>query len=466
MPFMERLHSAFILKTPFYQPHEAEIIEHTYQPFYGAIRTADENHVELMITNGFDVDYHELGKLPPLIYAVSQNREKIVQTLLDHGADPNISDEKGDTALHYAVKLRQYQAIYLLLSYGADKNAKNSSQTTPLDTCREIRDERISEMMNSVTSRYDSDGSSLFELAKKGDLAALVNAIKSPRQLYEKNSDGQTLLHLGVLSGNSRLLNYLINKHLDIDAADKYGITPLITASVHSRYINAAKLLLERHATPDHKTNNGSCALSMAMRNGNGECALLLLEYGANIYFFDSLHTALTLCHNAISRFPQNADQFREIETLLLQKGAHVDIPTNSLKWTPLFHAVSRYQDSGIKRHLSLLLRLGADVDYTDTNGRTPLMLAASTGRLDALKMLLNNYADCDKLDKFGWSALMLSVYYNHYEICSFLLEFGCDVNLSSDNGLNAYRLAVQHNRTRILYLLIDFGAVVEENDS
>jgi len=466
MPFMERLQSAFILKTPFYQPYEAEIIEHTYQPFYGAIRTADENHIKLMISNGFDVDYHDFGKPPPLIYAISQNREKIVQTLLEHGADPNISDEKGETPLHYAVKLRQHQAIYLLLSYGADKNAQNKNNITPLDVSRKIRDNRITEMINSVTSIYDAVSTSLFELAKKGDLAALVNALKSHGELYEKNSDGQSLLHFGVQSGNGRLTNYLINKHLDIDATDKYGITPLIMASVHSRYADAAKVLLERHATIDHKTNNGSCALSMAMRNGNSEGAMLLLEYGANIYFFDSLQTALTLCHNAISRFPQKADRFREIETLLLQKGAHVDIPTNSLRWTPLFHAVSRYQDSGIKRHLSLLLQLGADVDYADTNGRTPLMLAASTGRLDALRMLLNNYADCDRLDKFGWSALMLSVYYNHYKICNFLLEFGCDVNLSSEGGLNAYRLAVQHNRTKILNLLIDFGAVVEENDS
>ncbi len=464
MSFMERLHSSLILKTPLYHPLEAEVVEHPHQPFYTAIRTADHATLIQMIKNGFDVDYHELVQLSPLIYAITHHREEIVRTLLLYGANPNISDTDNNTALHYSVELHQNEIVHLLMRYGADKTVKNSKRISPLDRAMQLRDPKIFKTLSITVSMYTPCKKSLFEYAKEGDLIGLVHSLQSGKELFDTNADGQSLLHLGMLGNNIKLVIYLLNRQLNIDAMDKYGITPLMIASVHSRYQPILSLLIQRHATLDHKSNNGSTALSMALRNGNAPAALYLIEHGANIHMFDVLHTSLTLCHYAIEKFPANAVEFRNIQTLLLEKGAHVDISTNSLKWTPLFHTVSRHQDSSSSKHLNLLLRMGADVNYIDTNGRSALMLAASMGRLDAVEALLNNYAECNKLDKFGWSALMLGAYYNHYHICSFLLEFGCDVNLTSDNGLNVYKIAYQHNRTKIISLLIDFGVNLEED--
>ncbi len=461
MPFMERLHSALILKTPLHHSLEADIVEHPYQEFYHAIRTSDHDAIIEMILNGFNVDYHELAQMPPLIFAIKHHREEIVQTLLRYGANTNSVDKEGNTPLHFAITLQQQEIMHLLLRYGANPHKKNSKQISPYDMV--IDNPALLEILDHTASMLSSEHKSLFEYAKDGDLIGLVNAVQSTHELYEKNRDGQGLLQLSVLGSNPKLTCYLLNKHLDIDAADKYSITPLIVASVHSRYLNVLELLIQRHATLEHKTTNGSCALSMALRNGNAEGVHLLLKNGANIHIFDALQTPLTLCHAAIEKFPDSAEAFRKLQTYLLSRGAHVDIPTNSLKWTPLFHAASRHQDPTIKHHLTLLLQFGANVNAIDTNGRTSLMLAASTGRLDAVKALLNNYANAEKLDNFGWSALMFSVYYNHYSISSFLLEYGCNVNLTSDKGLNAYRLAVKHKRTKILELLVDFGAVIDE---
>jgi len=458
---MERLQSSLILKTPLHHSLEADILEHPYQPFYHAIRISDQASIILMIKNGFDVDYHELAQIPPLIYAIKHQREEIIQTLLLYGANTNSVDKDGNTPLHFAITLKLPQITHLLLRYGADPYYKNSAEKSPYDLSRD--NPFLLQILDDTSSMLSTEQKSLFEYAKDGDLIALVHAGASPHKLSVKNSEGQGLLQLSVFGGNPKLTCYLLNQHLDIDAADQYGITPLIVASVHSRYRSVLELLIQRNATLEHKTNNGSCALSMALRNGNYEGVRLLLESGANIHIYDALQTSLTLCHLAIEKFPDAADEFRQIQTYLLEKGAHVDIPTNALRWTPLFHAASRYQDPSIKKHLHLLLKFGANVNAIDANGRTPLMLAASTGRLDAVKALLNNYASADKLDQFGWTALMFSVYYNHYSVSSFLLEYGCDVNLTSDKGLNAYRLAVQHKRTKILQLLIDFGAVGDE---
>ena len=76
MPFMERLQSALILKTPMYHPNEAHIIEHTHEIFYETIVHDQSVQMVQMIIEGFDVDFHELGKTPPLIFAIKYNKKE------------------------------------------------------------------------------------------------------------------------------------------------------------------------------------------------------------------------------------------------------------------------------------------------------------------------------------------------------------------------------------------------------
>ena len=140
-------------------------------------------------------------------------------------------------------------------------------------------------------------------------------------------------------------------------------------------------------------------------------------------------------------------------------------IPTNRAGWTPLFHAVNRARDRDSFTHLELLLQLGSDVNYTDRNGRTPLMVAASAGRKKAAMKLLEHYADVDRTDRFGWTALMLAVYYDQTTIVELLLQSGCDVNITTPQGLTALRIAQKHERKKAIGLLLEFGAEMTNED-
>ena len=460
MPFMERLYSALILKTPMYDPMAGEIIEHKSEAVFSAIRANDEAELVRMIHEGFDVDYHPFGHPPPLIFAIKQQRPNIVQTLLLYGADPNLPDRNATTALHYAVKLAEPQSILLLLRYGADKLFKNNEGESAQDIAAKMGNKHIVKLLKEAESMVEEIGTpDLFKLASEGNLHAIVHNRPDAVALAARDQQNRTLLHHAVYGNNPKLVLYLLNKTHAIDSTDIHGITPLIITATHARFIKILQLLLTRSPTLEHRTNNHSTALTIALRNGNAEGARMLVENGANIFCVDGLHTPLTLVHRAIEEYSESADAFRSLQTLLLDRAAHNDIPTNKAGWTPLFHTAARVQDEGIKAHLRLLLQQGSDVNFTDANGRTPLMVAASMGRKYALEMLLKNYARIDHLDKFGWSALMLAVYYNHYDIAAFLLECGCDVNLTSEQGLNALKIAVKHQRKRLTNLLLEYGA-------
>lgn len=461
MPFMERLHSALILKTPMYHPNEAHIIEHTHEIFYETIINDQSAQMVQMIIEGFDVDFHELGKTPPLIFAIKYNKKEIIETLLLYGANVNIQDREGNTPLHFALKFEHYELMTTLLHYGGDVTVTNNEGVSAFDSAS--KDQKS--MISTVVSLVDTKAHNLFEAARLGDLNRLVHSIHKQKQLFQTNKEGQSLLHLAVLSNNIKAVLYLLNKGLDIDAEDNDSLTPLIIAMSHVRYFNVAILLLDRHATVEHVSSNGHSALTVAIRNNNPEGAKVLIKRGTNINIADNAHTPLTLTHTALLQYHENAPVYRELETLLLSKGATVDVTINSLGWTPLCTTVTKVQDKPNSDHIRLLLQLGADVNYLDINGRTPLMLAASMGRLSSVEMLMKNYAANDTIDNFGWSALMFAVYYNHIDVVTFMLDSGVNPNQVSPQGLTALKIAQEHKRIKMVDILLEYGAMVTKED-
>ncbi len=464
MPFMERLRSAMLLGTPMYDPAAGEIIEHKSEAFFNAIRSDDNTTLLTMIEEGFDVDYHAFGHQPPLIMAITMQRYTIVQSLLLHGADPDLGNREGNTPLHFAVTLDESDTVLLLLQYGARPERNNAQGDSPLSLAKAQKRKEILSLLQTVKAHFDTPlETDPFALAAAGNLHALVHAELQAAVLMQRDGQNRSLLHHAVFGNNVKLIIYLLNKGLPIDGTDLHGITPLIIAASHPKFQRVLACLLQRYPTLEHRTDNQATALTIALRNGNPDGAAALIAHGANLLSYDGLHTPLTLVHRGIGTYPEYADRYRELLRLMLDRGAHTDIPTNKAAWTPLFHTVARRQDDTIKKHLRLLMQLGSDVNYADKNGRTPLMVAASMGRKEAVEVLIENYADIDRLDGYGWSALMLTVYYNHIEICRFLCECGCDINRISPQGMSAMRIARKHQRKRIIELLHEYGAVEDD---
>uniref|UniRef100_A0A8C6ZN81 Ankyrin repeat and sterile alpha motif domain containing 6 n=1 Tax=Nothoprocta perdicaria TaxID=30464 RepID=A0A8C6ZN81_NOTPE len=88
-----------------------------------------------------------------------------------------------------------------------------------------------------------------------------------------------------------------------------------------------------------------------------------------------------------------------------------------------------------------------SQVNITNGDGASPLMIAAVTGQLPLVQLLVEKNADIDKQDNVhGWTALMQATYHGNTEVVKYLLNQGAGVNLRTKNGYTAFDLIMLLN--------------------
>ncbi|XP_059143882.1 serine/threonine-protein phosphatase 6 regulatory ankyrin repeat subunit B-like [Physella acuta] len=243
--------------------------------------------------------------------------------------------------------------------------------------------------------------------------------------------------------GDYKCVEKLIEKGADVRYKDSLGDTALMYASrgvcVPVAYSPKAKTKVEdRLITEDHV-----------------RCMEVLIQHGADVNARNFIGCSpLTYCTMYGSK--------SGVEKLL-DKGARVDDKNNEGKAALHFAAVS-YTD---KQHdcVSAILRHGADVNITDSEGNTALILSVMNKNLQCIQKLLEYKPDLDVQNKIGVSALGLSAEHNKDDIVSLLLKAGAKHNIKFNKGETALIIAAKHNSVKVLKLLLGSGAVVNEVD-
>ena len=458
MPFMQRVQSALILKTSLHHTYETNIIEHPEKKIYKAIEQNNTLRIQEKIYNGYDVDLVSSHHIPAIIYATIHNRVDCIKLFLENGANINICDKNGLTALHYAINLCLYELIYLLLKYGADSSIKDHNDLSPLDYAHKYQDKKSIKLLDTTLS-IPLIYHTVAESIQHAKLYELSSNLKQKSDLFQKNPLNQSYIYTAILTGNSKLINYLLNKGLEIDGLDRKGNTPLLYAIHTSAPLHVIKYLCHKGASIEVKNTYGESPLLTSLKLGLHEIADFLIDFGANVNTTENINTSLTLCHFAIHTFEDVVDKFRAIQTKLIAKGATVEIPINKLKWTPLMHCVTQKELPIIKDHFEVLIQLGANPNKADLNGRTALMLAASVANKTYIQRLIENYADVDLVDNFGWSALIFAIYYSHEEVVKVLLDANSDISIITHSGQSILQIAMQKKNEQIIGLLKEYGA-------
>ncbi|MEK7801635.1 MAG: ankyrin repeat domain-containing protein [Pseudomonadota bacterium] len=141
----------------------------------------------------------------------------------------------------------------------------------------------------------------------------------------------------------------------------------------------------------------------------------------------------------------------------LLAQGANIEATDNNGN-TPLLLAGGMH---GTKIVLALLAQ-GANIEATNNNGNTPLLLAAARGGdTDTVLCLLAQGANIEATNKYGETALMRaagSEYYNSTAIFQALLDNNANINAKNKKGQTVLDIAAQNDSFDMIEILQKHG--------
>ena len=169
---------------------------------------------------------------------------------------------------------------------------------------------------------------------------------------------------------------------------------------------------------------------------------------------------------NQLLQATQRADQ--EAVLALLQQGANINV-TDAQGRTPVMIATYEHNTGMVKT----LLQAGADVNIRDNNKANPLLHSAAMGWLDILQLAIDAHADTALTNRFGGISIIPASERGHVEIVRELLTHtNINVNHVNNLGWTALLEAIILSNggkahQQIVQLLVDHGAdvILADND-
>jgi len=235
--------------------------------------------------------------------------------------------------------------------------------------------------LNMLAGGWSLKTEDLIHLANKieNGQARVRNANETQRKMitYFTDVKGQNLIHVAASQGLSKCLqillksksNIVINKPRDID-----GRTPLHCAFIGNNY----------------------------------NCLRLLIDAGADVNARDYEENSL-LCYALSSKFTSESNVFNDMTINIIEKPVdsemsqilnktEVDL---SFKETNLHiheeqqktEDVMKIDAEKVNKLISLLIEKGAQINFKNKNGQSPLHVAVMQGNSELIKMLIENGA-------------------------------------------------------------------------
>ncbi|XP_033759448.1 serine/threonine-protein phosphatase 6 regulatory ankyrin repeat subunit B-like [Pecten maximus] len=336
---------------------------------YNAITEDDPDRLARLLDEGADVDhmfFHGMifvSSKPVLTICCEKGREACAKVLIDHGAEVKRPDKWGLTPLMYCMTLQYIDIAQLLLQ-------------------------------------------------------------RDPSVVKCQDHKGRTALHFAIETGNVELVKILIASDADVNAQERFGMTPLMMVC-SSDFQNEAILL----------------------------DFLLKASADVNKMSFRGKRTAL--------QFAAAAKRSVLVECLLNARSDPntVDVygrtPLTNLIWE---HARGKEQvDSETMSIIQILLLAGADLNLDLTDNCNPVFVASQC----ACPFLVQYFLE--KGCHPGKTSMLMAVSKGDHSSVMALLNWGFDVNMEGTLGPSKYLtnpmiLAIELGHWSIAYMLVTAG--------
>lgn len=312
----------------------------------------------------------------------------------------------------------------------------------------------------------------LFDAVRAGDQKAVRALIGRKVDVNATAVDGSTVLHIAVDANDEPTARLLLAAGAHATTATRYGVTPLALAARNGSP-GMIEALVKAGADPNAASPEGETALMTVTRSGSLAAVEKLLALGANPNAKEAWHQQTALMWAA-------SENQAQVAAVLIKAGA--DVNARSKVWpgqpprprgseTSFQAAHSNFPKGGFSAlHFAaqygsgdvavLLAEAGANLEATEPDGVTPLILAIINGHYDVAALLVRTGANVNAADRSGRGALYHAVDMNRLEwlfsrpnpqpsgeldavaIAALLLERGANPNAR----LTARAFAIQHD--------------------
>ena len=405
-----------------------------------ACRTGQSDSVRFLLQAGADVNIAKPDGNTSLHEAVhGKCSTGTLQSIIERGMDVNALNNRGETALLCACRSAQNESIKLLLEMGADPNIRDAEGCTSLQVavygC--CTNETLQNIIVHKAHLNDQNfgGETALWLAcfygQQGSVKFLLEAGSYPNLA---NNDGDTSLHAAVLGGCSkRIIQSIIDHGADVNTTNKRKQTALLLACKKKK-VNVIKALLACGAEPKTASDDGDTCLHNVVKIGcSKEVLQAIIDHGADVHILNkSNQTALRL-----------ACKMKNTEAInvLLDAGANCNINSaDTAGDTCLHNAVHEDCD---KETVQALINHESDINATNKENRTALMMACLNGNVDLINVLFNAGTKPNIKDMYGDTCLHGAVRKGRCKrVLQTIIHYGTDLNMTNKSNQTALLLA------------------------
>jgi VCBS repeat-containing protein len=235
-------------------------------------------------------------------------------------------------------------------------------------------------------------------------------------------ADGTTALHRAVQAGDQAATARLLREGAAVNAATRTGVTPLLLAAINADPA-MVETLLKAGADPNASLSQGQTILMTAARTGSEAAVRLLVARGADVNAREQVLGETALIWAAAENHPA-------VIKALVEHGADINGRSKAMTY-PL-----REYGDGKSGRLTVL----------PPGSWTPLMYAARQNAIDAIRALADARADLNLTDPDGTTALVVAIINAHNDLAAVLLEKRADPNIGDVTGMTPLYAAVDLN--------------------
>ncbi len=242
----------------------------------------------------------------PLLLAVQRDQRDIAKLLIENGARVDQHNARGETALQVALKNQNIDCALLLITNGAFLTEKDLNCLNPMyhiefltrvPHSRNLTDRKIPAYVpppmnvtdNNTESTETKDAVSkklpYIDRPNERGVTRLANAVnlkadKEILNLLAAGANPGNAYCAAIANNDQTMIQFLLEHRANPNTPDDKGDLPLHQAAQWKDRIGIVTLLITGGARALQRDASGQTALQVALKNKNGDCALLLITKG------------------------------------------------------------------------------------------------------------------------------------------------------------------------------------------